>query len=89
MDDDCGGGALLSFGLDRLLRLSHGTRQILLVGFIALGLTDLWRRVLRQLWLRLDPEVLAAALERKSQTPLEGALPQSSNCPQAPRQPRL
>lgn len=55
---------LLSFALDRSLRLSWGTRAGFLTLAVAASLTVLWRRLLRPLLIRLPDDELARVVER-------------------------
>ncbi len=57
--------ALGSFLLDRALRLSHLTRRGMLFALIALAVVELARRSIAITRLSLEPDVMAAALERK------------------------
>src|SRR5262245_7902102 len=58
------GLALLTYVLDRTLRLSSLTRFGLLIAFLATIATQAWRKLLSPLRMKLEPQVLASALEK-------------------------
>lgn len=60
------GALLLTFVLDRTLRLSLFTRRGLLLAFVALVVVQAWRRLLAPMRMKLDADLLAAALEKKA-----------------------
>ncbi len=64
------GVALLTFALDRLLRLSLVSRRAMFVAFVLIALIEAWRRLAAPLRMKLRPHVLAAALERKTGAPV-------------------
>jgi hypothetical protein len=61
---------LVTFALDRWLRLSSLTRRGLLLVLIVVVLIETWRRLLAPFRMKLDADVLASALERKTRVPV-------------------
>jgi hypothetical protein len=61
---------LLTFILDRTLRLSLLTRRGLLLAFLAVAGWQAWRLLIAPMRLKLKPQLLAAALERRTGRPV-------------------